>query len=216
MRPIFKDFCGLPEGSALNDFLRKHNVVISPSFGSAAGLVFSGTPGHSVRRILAEADLADAVRDIVERPRTGNGDAAAVLAEARQHVRSLGRFSWAFERADSLLERSPGRWRYAFTSTLFAPAVLVSVLAVWMVCAWLTYVTVFDHSAGITFRNILIAGISLLLSALGILSSAVLLLGLCFLALRRIEDKDRPENSSIGISALNEIPPRRTTRRRTI
>ncbi|WP_192181097.1 cytochrome P450 [Mesorhizobium amorphae] len=205
LRPIFKDFCDLPEGSALNDFLRKHNVVISPSFGSAAGLVFSGTPGHSVQRILAEADLADAIRDIVERPRTGNGDAAAVLAEARQHVRSLGRFSWAFERADSLLERSPGRWRYAFTSTLFAPAVLVSVLAVWMVCAWLTYVTVFDHSAGITFRNILIAGISLLLSALGILSSAVLLLGLCFLALRRIEDKDRPENSSIGISALNEI-----------
>ncbi|TIT39072.1 MAG: cytochrome P450, partial [Mesorhizobium sp.] len=31
LRPIFKDVCGLPDGGALSDFLRQHNIEISPS-----------------------------------------------------------------------------------------------------------------------------------------------------------------------------------------
>ncbi len=205
LQPIFRDACGLPEGGALEDLLKKHNIEISPSFGSTAGLVFSGTPGHSVRRIRAEHELAEAVRGIVERPRKGTGNAPAVLAEAREHVRSLGRFAWAFEPAESLLEKPPGKWWYAFTSTLFTPAVFVSVLAVWLFFAWLTYFTVFNDPPWWTFRTIFIVGASLILSALGILSSVGLLLGLCFWALRRLEDSDRPETNSIQISVLKEI-----------
>ena len=205
LQPIFRDACGLPEGGALEDLLKKHNIEISPSFGSTAGLVFSGTPGHSVRRIRAEHELAEAVRGIVERPRKGTGNAPVVLAEAREHVRSLGRFAWAFEPAESLLEKPPGKWWYAFTSTLFTPAVFVSVLAVWLFFAWLTYFTVFNDPPWWTFRTIFIVGASLILSALGILSSVGLLLGLCFWALRRLEDSDRPETSSIQISVLKEI-----------
>lgn len=205
LRPIFKDACGLPDGGALEDFLKKRHIEISPSFGSTAGLVFSGTPGHSVRRIRAEHELAEAVRGIAERPRKGTGDARAVLAEAREHLRSLGRFAWAFEPAESLLEKPPGKWRYAFTSTLFTPAVFVGVLAVWLFFAWLTYVTVFSDPPLWTFRAIFIVGASLILSALGILASVGLLLGLCFWALRRLEDTDRPETNSIEISVLKEI-----------
>ena len=205
LRPIFKDICGLPDGGSLEDFLKKHHIEISPSFGSTAGLVFSGTPGHSVRRILAEARLADSVREIVEKARAGTGNAPEVLAETRRHVQSLDQFGWAFEPAESLLERPPGNWGRAFATTLFAPAVFVSVIAVWLACAWLTYVKVFEDPSGVNLRNVLIGATSLLLSALGILASAVLLLGLCFWALRRLEDKDRPENTSVDISVLNEI-----------
>ena len=189
-RPIFRDACGLRDGGSLEGYLKKHHIEISPSFGSAAGVVFSGTPGHSVQRIKAEQDLFEAVRGIIERPRSGIGDAPAVLAEARQHLQLLETFPWAFEPAESLLEKPPGSWRRAFGSTFLAPPVFASVIALWLGCAWLTYVTVFEDPAGFNLRSIFIAGISLLLSALGILVSAALLLGLCFWALRYLEDKD--------------------------
>lgn len=210
LRPIFKDVCGLPDGGSLNDFLRKHNVEISPSFGSNAGLVFSGTPGHSVKRIKAEQKLFEAVRGIVERPREGNGDAAAVLAEARQHLRSLGTFGWAFEPAESLLEKPAGHWGRALMTTLLVPPVFATVAVIWAACWYMTYSVVFGKSidissSEISFTAIAIAITSLLLSGLGLLVAAALLVFLCLLALRRREDQDRPESTSVEISVLNEI-----------
>ncbi|MCV3208286.1 cytochrome P450 [Mesorhizobium sp. YC-39] len=203
--PILEDVCGLPEGSSLNDFLRKHNVEISPSFGSNAGLVFSGTPGHSVRRILAEAELADTIREIVEQPRYGSGDAAAVLTETRRHVQSLGRFDWAFQPAESLLERPPGKWWQAITTTLLAPAVLITVALIVLACWRMTYVLVFGNPAGLNFPNLAIAGTALLLAVLGLLAIAIAVIGLCFIALRRIEDIDRPHNTPVDLDALDKI-----------
>ncbi|TJW17956.1 MAG: cytochrome P450 [Mesorhizobium sp.] len=205
LRPIFKDVCGLRDRGALDDFLRTHNVDISPSFGSNAGLVFSGTPGHSVQRILAEAELAEAVRAEVERPRATNVGAAKVLDEARQHVQSSGKFGWAFEPAESLLERPPGKWWRAITATLLAPPMLVGVAVLVLACWRMTYVLVFGNPAGVTFGNIAIAGTALLLSVLGLLALAALFLGLCFLALRRLEDVDRPHNTPVDLGALDKI-----------
>ncbi|OHV88182.1 cytochrome P450 [Mesorhizobium sp. ORS 3428] len=205
LRPIFRDACGLADGGSLDDFLKKHHIDISPSFGSTAGLVFSGTPGHSVRRILAEAKLADSVREIVETPRAGTGNALAVLTEARRHVQCLGQFGWAFEPAESLLERPPGRWWQALTTTLLAPAVLATVAIVVLACWRMTYVLVFGNPHGITFTNIAIAGTALLLAVLGLLATALVLMGLCFLALRRLEDKDRPQSTPVDIGALDKI-----------
>ncbi|PBC04751.1 cytochrome P450 [Mesorhizobium sp. WSM3860] len=203
--PIFRAVCGLPDGASLEDFLKKHHIEISPSFGSTAGLVFSGTPGHSVRRILAEAELADSVREIVERPRAGTGNALAVLTEARRHAQSLGQFGWAFEPAESLLERPPGRWWRALTTTLLAPAVLAIVAIVVVACWRMTYVLVFGNPQGVTFTNVAIAGTALLLAVLGLLAIALLFIGLCFLSLRRLEDKDRPQNTPVDIGALDRI-----------
>lgn len=209
LRPIFTA-CGLPEGAALNDFLRKHNVDISPSFGSNAGLVFSGTPGHSVQRIRAEQALFEAVSDIVERPRKGTGNAPAVLAEVRQHVQSLGTFPWAFEPAESLLEKPAGHWGRALMTTLLVPPVFATVAIIWAACWYMTYSVVFDRSIDIgsheiSFTAIAVAVTSLLLSGLGVVVAAALLVFLCLLALRRREDKDHAESTSIELPALNAI-----------
>ncbi len=205
LRPIFKDACDLQDGAPLHEFLRKHNVDISPSFGSNAGLVFSGTPGHSVQRILAEAELADSVRAIVEKPRPASVSAAAVLDEARRHVRSSGKFAWAFEPAESLLEDPPGKWWQALTTTLLAPPMLAAVAVIVLVFAWAIYVHVFGDPAGVTLSTIIIAGIALLLAVLGLLALTALFLGACFLALRRLENSDRPDNTAIDLIALNKI-----------
>lgn len=205
LRPILKDVCDLPDGLALDAFLRKHNVEISPSFGSNAGLVFSGTPGHSVQRILAEAELADAVRLLVEQPCATKGGAAAALEEARRYVRSLGKFDWAFEPAESLLERPPGKWWQAITTTLLAPAVLAAVAVLVLAFWWMTYVLVFGDPPGFTLGTIAIAGTALLLAVLGILALAAVILGLCFLALRRLEDIDLPHSTPVDLGDLDKI-----------
>ncbi|RAZ74299.1 cytochrome P450 [Mesorhizobium atlanticum] len=205
LRPILRDVCGLPDGGSLEDFLKRRHIEISPSFGSAAGLVFSGTPGHSVRRILAEARLADSVREIVEKPRAGTGNAMDVLAEARRHLRCLGQFGWAFEPAESLLERPPGHWLQALTTTLLTPAMFATVAIVVLAFWRMTYVLVFGNPHGVTFTNIAIAGTSLLLSVLGLLAILALFVGLCFLALRRLEDKDQPASTPVEIGALEKI-----------
>ncbi|RUW20561.1 cytochrome, partial [Mesorhizobium sp. M1E.F.Ca.ET.041.01.1.1] len=149
--------------------------------------------------------LADSVREIVEKPRAGTGNALAVLTEARRHAQGLGQFGWAFEPAESLLERPPGRWWRALTTTLLAPAVLATVAIVVLACWRMTYVLVFGNPHGITFTNIAIAGTALLLAVLGLLAIALLFVGLCFLGLRRLEDKDRPQNTPVDIGALDRI-----------
>ncbi|RUU55683.1 cytochrome, partial [Mesorhizobium sp. M2C.T.Ca.TU.009.01.2.1] len=67
------------------------------------------------------------------------------------------------------------------------------------------YVLVFGNPHGVTFANIAIAGAALLLSVLGLLAILLLFVGLCFLALRRLEDKDRPANTPVDIGALEKI-----------
>ncbi|RAZ88630.1 cytochrome [Mesorhizobium hawassense] len=208
LRPIFKDVCGLPDGGALEDFLKKHNIEISPSFGSTAGLVFAGTPGHSVRRILAEAKLADSVREIAEKPRTGNGNAPDVLAEARGHVRSLGQFGWAFEPAESMLERSPGSFGRALMTTLLVPPVFATVAVILAASWYMTYHLVFGRPvdiSDISFTGIAIAITSLVLAFAGLLVLLALLALLGLWALQRLDDRDQPQNTSIGVKALEKI-----------
>ena len=208
LRPIFRDVCGLPDGVALEGFLKKHNIEISPSFGSTSGLVFAGTPGHSVRRILAEARLADSVREIAEKPRAGNGNAPDVLAEARGHVRCLGQFGWAFEPAESLLERPPGSFGRALMTTLLVPPVFATVAVILAASWYMTYHLVFGRP--VDFSNISLTGIavaitSLVLAVAGLLVLVALLALLGLWALQRLDDRDQPQNTSIGVKALETI-----------
>ncbi|TGT73223.1 cytochrome P450 [bacterium M00.F.Ca.ET.159.01.1.1] len=208
LRPIFRDVCGLPDGGTLEDFLKKHNIEISPSFGSTAGLVFAGTPGHSVRRILAEAKLADSVREIAEKPRAGTGNAPDVLAEARQHVRCLGQFNWAFEPAESLLERPPGNWKRAFTTTLLVPPVFATVAIILAASWYMTYHLVFGRPVDlshVTLTGVAVAVTSLVLALAGLLIFAALLALLGLRALQRLDDNDQPENTSIAPKDLDRI-----------
>jgi len=208
LRPIFRDVCGLPDGGALEDFLKKHNIAISPSFGSTAGLVFAGTPGHSVRRILAEAKLADSVREIAEKPRAGNGNAPDVLAEARRHVRCLGQFGWAFEPAESLLEKPPGNFGRALATTLAVPPVFATLLVILAASWFMTYHLVFGRPVGISnisLTGFAVAVTSLVLALAGLLILVALLALLALWLLQRLDDRDQPQNASIDPTALNKI-----------
>ena len=121
-----KQACDFRPASNAQGILRSRNVDISPSFGASAGLVFSGTPGLSVARIRAEAELAEMARKIVEKPRPGkSATPAEVLAEVREHVESyrtprLGCWS---RRKTCWTSRKGSVWR-AIATTLMAPPVL--------------------------------------------------------------------------------------------
>ena len=208
VRSLFDEACELSAGLTLQDFLRKHAVDISPSFGSNAGLVFSGTPGHSVARIRAEAELAERARSIVEAPPNGSPRSAADrLAEVREHLQAEGRYGWAFEPAEGLLERLDGSaWRAALT-TLRAPAMLATTMALIAAGWWMTYSVIFGYAPGL-LRNVLVGGTSLLLTVTGLGALVLAGIGLSLLALRRNKFRDRPDNAPVEIDRLVEIQSR--------
>lgn len=205
LRPIFEAATDLPSNTPLEQLLLKHKVEISPSFGSAAGLVFSGTPGHSVERIRAEAKLADLAREVVEAPRPyGTVGAPEVLAEVRRRAEASGEFGWAFESADSQLEKGSGSWGRAAMATLLAPTVLTTVAAIVGFFTWVTYTKLFGGVSG--WVAILLAlGSSLVLTLVGLSLLVAAFLGLCLLALRRLEKRDAPNSTTIAIDKLDQI-----------
>ncbi|MGB3388263.1 MAG: cytochrome P450 [Pseudaminobacter sp.] len=202
---IFRSASGFEGIEPLEKFLQKHALKISPSFGSNSGLVFSGTPGHSVMRIHAEAELADAVREIVnEAGPAKESRAGALLALVRQRLADEAKWAWAFEPADSLLEKPKGSaWR-AVKATLMAPPVLAAVVAVLAVCWWITYTLVFDYRPGI-FRNLLVGGTALVLTLAGLALLIAVIALLFFFALRRLEKRDAVGADLVDIDRLDDI-----------
>ncbi|TIL69017.1 MAG: cytochrome, partial [Mesorhizobium sp.] len=89
--------------------------------------------------------------------------------------------------------------------TLLAPPMLVAVAVVVLVCWKLTYKLVFGDPSGLSFTTIAIAGTALLLAVLGLIAMIVVALGVCFIALRRLEDIDRPHNTPVDLDALDKI-----------
>jgi Dyp-type peroxidase family len=203
--PIFDIACDRTGAQSFEAYLKAKSVAISPSFGSNNGLVFSGTPGHSVQRIRAEAELADMAAAIVERPRAAvDRNAASVLAEARQETGANPRFDWAMQSAENKLDANAGSIWQAIYVTLKAPAVMITTLLVLAVVWTLTYMQVFGYAPGV-LRNLLVLGTSLLLTVLGI-SATVLAAGGAFgLALRQLERGDTSNAATIEIDRLEQI-----------
>lgn len=208
LRPVLDQACDIPPGGDLEELFHQKSIEISPSFGSTAGLVFAGTPGHSVQRIKAEARLADLVHGIVETPHPSDPKGAAgVLAEARNKLKEEGDYDWAFRSAESLLERPPGSTRKAIQATLGSPgfaAVLIGVVAVF---TWLTYWYVFGPAPGF-LRNLLVGGTSLLLTLLGLSLLALAVFAVALLALQRLENRDKRSIESIALADLGKIQER--------
>jgi Dyp-type peroxidase family len=212
IRPIMERACDIPAGGELEEIFLKRSIEVSPSFGSAAGLVFAGTPGHSVQRIKAEARLADLVQDIVETPHPADPrGAAGVLAEVRKRLKEQGGPDWAFRSAESLLERPAGSTRKAIQATLGAPGFAAVLIAVVAVFTWLTYWYVFEPAPGV-LRNVLVGGASLLLTLLGLGLLAVAVLGVALVALQRLENRDKRSVESIPLAELAEIQKREDLR----
>ena len=201
---IIREACDSTEGQKLPDFMRKYAVKISPSFGSNAGLVFSGTPGFSVQRIRAEAQLAEIARTVVEEPGKGGRSAVATLAEVRRRIERAGDFAWSLEPAENLLEGSKGSLWRAIAATLKAPAVLATVVVVLLACSWMTYTFVFGYLPGF-FRNLFVAGTSLVLTVIGLIALIAVVLGVCFVALRRLEMRDRPSEKMVDLDRFDAV-----------
>ncbi|WP_336070583.1 cytochrome P450 [Nitratireductor rhodophyticola] len=208
--PVLRDLlamaCGTTGHRPAGVLIRESALDISPTFGSDAGLVFSGTPGHSVRRIRAEAELEEAARAEIAAAPDG-AEAGAILDRVRQKLMGEGRFDWAFEPAETLLEKPAGSVASAVKRTLRAPKVLVTVTVTLLICLAITYSLVFGYAPGF-FRNLLIVGTSIVLTLIGVTMLLAFMGGLLILYLRHLEKRDVPTDRNADLALLEEIAKR--------
>ncbi|MEL6584486.1 MAG: cytochrome P450 [Pseudomonadota bacterium] len=87
--------------------LEAGRLSVTPFSRRSHGLCFSGTPGHSVERIRAEAELEKATRAEVEAAiAAGAPDALRILHTTRANLRE--RFPWAMTPVENTLSAGPG------------------------------------------------------------------------------------------------------------
>ncbi len=186
-------------------FLDRYSQNVSPYFGSLNGLVFGGTPGHTVERIRREASLAAHAMRIVEKvsARPG-GDAAQVLTDVRKKLRDRRKFDWAFAPATNGLAEPPkGVWS-AVRKTVLARPFLITVALAYVLCWYLTYHLVFG--AGAPWPAFLLRlGTAFVLAGLGILTTISITLTLAIVWLRRIEAACEPATDSITPERLEGL-----------
>jgi Dyp-type peroxidase family len=100
LRSVFEKAGALTPGRELATFMQMHSVRVGPGFSTHAGLVFTGTPGHGVDRIKAEACLEEELRTALARMRPDPAETAlARLERLRRHLAERGGYDWAFQPA---------------------------------------------------------------------------------------------------------------------
>jgi Dyp-type peroxidase family len=205
LRKILESVSAEAVAPDLAAFMERHSQDVSPHFGSVSGLVFCGTPGHTVERIRREAALARQAMRIVERisARPG-GDAAQVLEDVRKSLRQNPRYDWAFAPAASALAAPPKGVLSAIRKTLLAKPVTLTLLIVYALCWYTTYHLVFEIPD--TWPAYLLRlGTAFVLAGLGILTTVSIALALALVWLRRIEKASEPATGSISPQALEGL-----------
>ena len=205
VRKICEDVAGGTVDTDLAAFMDRHAQDVSPYFGSLSGLVFGGTPGHTVERIRREAALAKHAMRIVERlSAKPGGDAAQVLTEVRNQLRGNRKFDWAFApAANGLAEPPKGVWS-AIRKTLLAKPVTITLVVVYAICWYLTYRLVFETGASWP-AFLLRLGTAFVLAGLGIMTTVSIALTLALIWLRRIEAACEPATDSISPERLEGL-----------
>ena len=100
LRTVFEKAGALAPGRDLAAFMQAHGVRVGPGLGTRAGLVFTGTPGHGVDRIRAEACLEAELRNALANPRPDPAEGAlARLERLRRNLADRGGYDWAFQPA---------------------------------------------------------------------------------------------------------------------
>ena len=116
------NFAGIAaEASTLAAFLQRHQVEVGPGWFSAAGAVFTGTPGMSVARILRERAFARWIQDRLDAT-PARGPALAVLEELRGAALRQVDVKWALL-AEPVPLLAPQPQRFAFVLPMIASAV---------------------------------------------------------------------------------------------
>ena len=201
LRPVFAQAGALADDEDFQAFLKRHHVATGPFPGTAAGLSFSGTPGHSVRRIRDEARLQETVEGLV-RAVSGrrSGNALHVLREVRGKLAGLDGFGWALRPADSLLEQeAPGTWSRALLGAAEPRRALMAFLLLAAIGTGLNYTLVFDARGAMASPAALLVLVSALVAAAVVaVVGLVILLAMAALALimalNRAEARDTPSS----------------------
>ena len=216
--PLFERYAADPLKGTFEAFLLKHTVDVSARYGSMAGLVFSGTPGHSVARIKAEQELVEKVAEIVEANTwlkqdltalistkaqiPGNLSAAEILAKVRQDLPSD--FNWVFAPADSMLEKPGGTLLQALRHIVFNFRTAIPLAVIVGIFTWLTYMMQFDTS-GSWFRTLARIGDSFILAVVGLTITAGALFAAVAFWLRSIERKEEVSSAGIKLDTLTKL-----------
>jgi Dyp-type peroxidase family len=206
LRPILEKYCGFSGETAFEKFLKQHHVEFTPSFLHDTGLAFSGTPGHSVGRIHAEARLEKTVSAMIaDQRREGPHHAAGILQAVRQRLAEAGNHDWAFQPAESLLEKMGGTLASLATGTLLRPAFLVPLMVYLALFTTLNYLFVLGGSRDNWTSFVLTGASAFGVTLLGTAVAAVLILGALYLFLRRKESNDKPSDEQVPFQRYGEI-----------
>ncbi|WP_235679060.1 cytochrome P450 [Aquibium microcysteis] len=197
LRTVFEKAGVLPAGRELTSFLLMHSVRVGPGLRTPAGLVFTGTPGHGVARIKAEACLEAELRAELSRLRPDPDETAlARLQRLRRHLAELGGYDWAFQPAPHGLEGPTKPLASAFLRWLTSWKALGGSLAVLTLLSALY--------ARVAFSGAQAAGGALVawLAALSLALLTILFLaggtaGLLYWRLRRAEERDAEKGAPL-------------------
>lgn len=197
-RPLFAQACGLSATERLETFMRRHSVRVSPALHSPTGLCFAGTPGHSVRRILAEDALHTKVAGVLgDRPPQPLSGALERLRQVREAVAD-GDLAWSLQPAAHGLEGAPRPTSNAIRAVLLEPANIAGVAVASLGLAALWYVAAFGGYQPGFWRNLLVglgSGVAGILT-LVLLTAGVA--GVAYALLRRKEAADPERGETLA------------------
>ncbi|MFN3549219.1 MAG: cytochrome P450 [Mesorhizobium sp.] len=190
LRTVFEKAGALAPGRELAAFMQAHSVRVGPGFATRAGLVFTGTPGHGVDRIKAEACLEAELRDALANLRPDPAEGAVErLERLRRHLADRGGYDWAFQPAPHGLEGPTRPLAEAFLGWLSSRWIVGGAVAV---LALLTTLYAHVAFAGAQAVGGALVGWAAALS-LAILTLLVVVAGVAGLGywrLRRAEERD--------------------------
>ncbi len=208
LRPIFEAAGVLRAGSDLAEFMRGHAIDVAPGIGKTAGLCFTGTPGHSVRRIKAEDMLCQELRRTLLRDQRRPGETAMQrLERLRKVIASRPEFHWAFQRAPHTLEGPAGTTLDALAGTVKSPWIWAPALLVLAAISALFYAFAFGPTERVS-DAVFTALASLTIGSLSVLLTAGSAGLAAYLLLRRKESRDKEKGAPLSAARFAPIAER--------
>jgi deferrochelatase/peroxidase EfeB len=189
---VLLEAAGISIGTTpMRDYLARHRHKTGQTLTSIPGLDFDGTPGMTVPRISAEADLAHYITPMLDDPAMARLPSALdILGRVRGKLWDDAAWKWAFVPAPApMLDAAPSPWSailpvaISLLGALLWPAVLVAVTA--FLLAW--YLG--------TFATALIVSCVVLAAELGT----------AYAWLRRVEAADVSDDTPPSQTAVRDI-----------
>jgi len=197
LRTAFEKAGVLAPDRDLAAFMQAHSVRVGPGFSTHAGLVFTGTPGHGVDRIKAEACLEAELRTALATLRPDPAETAlARLDRLRRHLTEHGGYDWAFQPAPHGLEGPTKPLTSAFAGWLSSWRILGGTLAALALLTAL-YARFAFAGAGAVGGALVAWAAALSLAVLTMLFAAGAAAGLGYWRLRSAEERDAEKGAPL-------------------